>query len=137
MTMRFLKSAAVAAAAVVVGAGIASAQTEIKVGHGHSDKHSFHMAMQKFGELLNKKTPGAFKVSIFPASQLGSEREMQEQLTLGNLEITLTGVLGIYEPKLALLELPFLFRDRAHILAAQHSPAVANLWAPCRPRDCA
>lgn len=112
----------------------ALAQTPLKIGHGHSSQHSFHLAMERFAELLEEKAPGAFDVQIFPSAQLGSEREMQEQLTFGTLEMTVTGVLGIYEPKLALLELPFLFRDRDHILAAQESEAVAELAASLPPR---
>ncbi len=116
-------------AALALGGAAAHAQTEIKIGHGHTPNHSFHLAMEKFGEELEAVAPGRFTVSIFPSAQLGSEREMQEQLTLGTLEMTVTGVLGIYEPKLALLELPFLFRDREHIQTAQASDAVADLAA--------
>jgi TRAP-type transport system periplasmic protein len=117
----------IAVMALSLAGAPAWAQTEIKVGHGHSTQHSFHLAMEKFGEILEEKVPGAFTVTIFPTAQLGSEREMQEQLTFGTLEMTITGVLSIYEPKLALLELPFLFRDREHILAAQESEALADL----------
>jgi tripartite ATP-independent transporter DctP family solute receptor len=119
--------AAAAMATLLVGPALA--QTEIKIGHGHSESHSFHLAMQKFGEILQQKAPGAFSVTIYPQARLGSEREMQEQLTTGTLEMTVTGVLGIFEPKVALLELPFLFRDRDHIQKAQHSEAVRNLVA--------
>jgi len=118
----------VAASTLTLGpAATASAATSVKIGHGHTEQHSFHLAMEKFAELLEQKVPGEFDVSIFANAQLGSEREMQEQLTLGSLEMAVTGVLGIYEPKLALLELPFLFRDRDHVLAAQQSDAVAEL----------
>lgn len=118
---------AAAAAAIAFGSVPAGAQTALKIGHGHSESHSFHLAMKKFGEILEQKAPGAFKVSIFPQARLGSEREMQEQLTLGSLEMTVTGVLGIFEPNMTLLELPFLFRDRAHIQKAQSSEAVQKL----------
>jgi tripartite ATP-independent transporter DctP family solute receptor len=43
--------------------------------------------------------------------------------------MTVTGVLGIFEPKITLLEMPFLFRDRAHIQKAQTSEAVRTLTA--------
>src|SRR3546814_9323359 len=52
---------------------------------------------------------------------------MQEQLTTGALEITITGVLAIFEPKITLLELPYLFRDRDHIRKGQDSEAVKDL----------
>lgn len=126
---------AVAACAAILAAGTAfAAPIDLKVGHGHSAKHSFHLAMEKFAELLEAKAPGQFKVRVFPSAQLGSERVMQEALTLGTLEMTVTGVLGIYEPKFALLELPFLFRDRPHILAAQQSNAVNALAASLPPK---
>jgi tripartite ATP-independent transporter DctP family solute receptor len=127
--MRFLRSLATGIAMVAIAAGSAAAQTAIKIGHGHSEKHSFHQAMIKFGEALEKKAPGAFEVSVFPQAQLGSEREMQEQLTTGTLEIAITGVLAIYEPKITLLELPFLFRDRDHILKAHTSEAASALFS--------
>jgi tripartite ATP-independent transporter DctP family solute receptor len=127
--MKILKTFAAGIAFAALIAGSAAAQTAIKIGHGHSEKHTFHQAMTKFTEALEKKAPGAFTVTIFPQAQLGSEREMQEQLTTGTLEMTITGVLAIYEPKLALLELPFLFRDREHIQKAQSSEAVAALFA--------
>lgn len=125
--MTFLKTLFAGIAITTLAAGTAAAQTALKIGHGHSENHSFHQAMVKFSEALEEKAPGAFTVTIFPQAQLGSEREMQEQLTTGTLEMTLTGVLAIYEPKITLLELPFLFRDREHILAAQASEAVQDL----------
>ncbi len=127
--MRLLNSVAAGLLASLMTVGAASAQTALKIGHGHSDKHSFHLAMQKFQEALETKLPGAFEVTIYPQAQLGSEREMQEQLTTGSLEMTVTGVLAIFEPKITLLELPYLFRDREHIKKGQDSEAVAELTA--------
>lgn len=127
--MKSIKMLALAAFAALSALSPALAQTAIKIGHGHSDKHSFHLAMQKFDEILKQKAPGQFKIEIFPQARLGSEREMQEQLTIGTLEMTVTGLLGIYEPKLALLELPYLFRDRDHIQKAQRGEAVQKIAA--------
>ena len=134
--MRFQTTIKAAGLGLVLGAlaaGPALAQVELKLGHGHSTSHSFHQALERFAELLEEKAPGEFDVSIFPSAQLGSERVMQEALTLGTLEGTVTGVLAIYEPKMALLELPFLFRDRDHILAAHESEAVAELVSSLPP----
>ncbi|MGA0565493.1 TRAP transporter substrate-binding protein [Ancylobacter sp. VNQ12] len=107
----------------------ATAQISLKIGHGHTENHSFHLAIQKFQEALEKRAPGEFTVAVFANSQLGTEREMQEQLATGTLEMTLTGVLATYEPKITLLELPYLFRDREHIKKAQASEAVQKLAA--------
>ncbi len=124
----------VASVALVAAAPAAWAQETIKIGIGHGPTHSFTQAMERFGQILDKKRPGEYKVQIFHSSQLGSERVMQEALTLGSLEMTVTGLLNIYEPKFALLEAPFLFRDRDHILKVQESDVVNKLASTLPPK---
>lgn len=105
-----------------------AAQTyTMKIGIGHAPTHSYVIASEKFKELVQKRSSGRLKVDIFPSSQLGGEREMQEMVSLGTLEMTVTGVAVIYEPLYALLEAPFLYRDRDHIKRVMASPIVAEL----------
>ncbi len=99
----------------------------IKFGIGHPPTHSFVKATEKFKELIEKRTNGQLKVEIFPSSQLGGEREMQEMVALGTLEMSVSGITVIYEPLYALLEAPFLYRDRDHIRKVMASPIVAEL----------
>jgi len=125
---------ALAIVASVAVAPAAWAQETIKIGTGHVPTHSFTQAMERFGQILEKKRPGEYKVQIFHSGQLGSERVMQEALTLGSLEMTVTGLLNIYEPKFALLEAPFLFRDREHILKVQESEVMTKLASTLPPK---
>jgi len=105
-----------------------TAQTyTMKIGIGHAPTHSYVIASEKFKELVQRRSGGRLKVDIFPSSQLGGEREMQEMVSLGTLEMTVTGVAVIYEPLYALLEAPFLYRDRDHIKKVMASPIVAEL----------
>jgi tripartite ATP-independent transporter DctP family solute receptor len=110
------------------------AQQTIKIGIDHGPTHSFTQAMDLFAQLLEKKRPGEYKVQVYHSAQLGNERVMQEALTLGSLEMTVTGLLNIYEPKFALLEAPFLYRDRQHILKTQESAAVQKLASSLPPK---
>ncbi len=110
------------------------AQQVIKVGIDHGPTHSFTQAMERFGKILEKARPGEYKVQVYASAQLGNERVMQEALTLGSLEVVVTGLLNIYEPKFAVLEAPFLFRDRAHILKVQESEVVQKLAASLPPK---
>jgi tripartite ATP-independent transporter DctP family solute receptor len=110
------------------------AQQTLKIGIDHGPTHSFTQAMELFGKLLEQKRPGEYKVQIYHSAQLGQERVMQEALTLGSLEMTVTGLLNIYEPKFALLEAPFLYRDRAHILKTQDSEVVQKLASSLPPK---
>lgn len=125
--MKILRKIVLGISLAILTSTVGHAQVALKIGHGHSEKHSFHLALEKFKTLVEQKAPGAFDVTLYSQATLGSEREMQEQLTTETLEITVTGVLAIFEPKITLLELPYLFRDREHIQKAQSSPVVANL----------
>ena len=72
------------------------------------------VGMEKFKELVEKKTNGEVKVKIFPSSQLGSAREMIEATQIGTEEATLTtssNLIG-FESALSILDLPFVFPSR-------------------------
>jgi tripartite ATP-independent transporter DctP family solute receptor len=52
---------------------------------------------------------------------------MQEQVSLGAIEITCTGVLVAYEPILAIYELPYLFDNREQITRFHQSQAARDV----------
>jgi tripartite ATP-independent transporter DctP family solute receptor len=117
-----------AAIGLVFLVSVSPAQTyTIKIGIAHPPDHSFVIASQNFKNLTEKRSNGRLKVEIFPSSQLGGEREMQEMVALGTLEMTVTGVIVTYEPLYALLEAPYLYRDRDHIRKVMESAVVAGL----------
>ena len=119
--------AAVAFVAVAFAAPGEAGQNVIKFGIGHAPTHSFVKATERFKEWTEKRSNGQIKVEIYPSSQLGGEREMQEMVALGTLEMSVSGVTVIYEPLYALLEAPFLYRDRDHIKKVMASPIMAEL----------
>ena len=82
------------------------------------------VGMQKFKELVEKKTNGGIQVKIFPSSQLGSAREMIEATQIGTEEATLTtsSNLSGFEPALSILDLPFLFPSREACYKVIDSP---------------
>ena len=109
-------------------ASVAAAQSyTIKVGIGHPPGQSFVVASEKFKEMVEKRSNGRLKVEIFHSSQLGGEREMQEMVALGTLEMSVSGIVVVYEPLYALLEAPYLCRDREHVKKMMASPVVAEL----------
>ena len=84
----------------------------IKIGIDHGPGHSFTTAMQRFGESFERETGGRYRVKIYDSARLGNERTMQEMLTIGTLEMTVTGIVNTYEPLFAVFELPYLYRGR-------------------------
>jgi len=72
-------------------AGAAFPKMEIKLGHSGVVEMSYHKGSVKFAELMKERTGGAVTVHVFPANQLGSEKDMLEQVKNGVIHISLTG----------------------------------------------
>ena len=64
---------------------------DIKLGHSGVVDMSYHKGSVKFAELMKERTGGAVNVHVFPANQLGSEKDMLEQVKNGIIHISLTG----------------------------------------------
>lgn len=96
----------------------------IKLAHGLDVNHSVHKAMVKMGEDLAVLSGGKLKLEIYPSSQLGSERENLELLQIGSLDMTKisVGTLENFAPKMKVLGLPYLFRDREHSFKVLDGP---------------
>ena len=109
---------------VVLAAALALAQpavAEIKdkitvrVGHVMPPNHFEHEAFLKIGDIVGKNSDGMIEFKVFPASQLGSEREQTEQVNLGALECHSSGgAIQNYAPGLGAWSLPFIFRGPEH-----------------------
>ena len=63
----------------------------VKLGHSGVVEMSYHKGSLKFAELMKERTGGAVTVDVFPANQLGSEKDMVEQVKNGVIHIALTG----------------------------------------------
>src|SRR6056297_135120 len=96
----------------------------LRLGHGLDVSHSVHKAMVKMGEDLAQLSDGKLKVIIYPSQQLGTERQCLELLQIGSLDMTKVsvGVLENFAPKMKVLGLPFLFRDREHSFKVLDGP---------------
>ena len=99
-----------------MGCGIQNETKTLRLGHGLDVSHSVHKAMVKMAEDLSTRSGGKLKLEIYPSQQLGTERECLELLQIGSLDMTKVsvGVLENFAPKMKVLGLPFLFRDRQH-----------------------
>jgi len=88
----------------------------IKLAHGLDVNHSVHLALVEMGVDLEKLSGGKLQLEIYPSQQLGTERQCLELLQIGSLDMTKVsvGVLENFAPKMKVLGLPFLFRDRQH-----------------------
>jgi TRAP-type transport system periplasmic protein len=90
-----------------------AAPIEIKIGHGDSpDIYTSRKAASStvFKVLVETETGGAVEVKIFPAGQIGNEREMTEGVKLGTLQMAMvSGPLANYFKEAQVLDIPYLF----------------------------
>jgi tripartite ATP-independent transporter DctP family solute receptor len=91
------------------------AQT-LQFGHNAPVDSPTGQAAERFAEIVSEKTNGRLRIQVFPANQLGGNRELVEQTSLGALDISLSGlgVLGYLSDGYNLMQVPFLFRDQEH-----------------------
>lgn len=87
---------------------------EIKLGHSGVVDMNYHKASVKFSELVKERTGGAVDVQVFPANQLGSEKDMLEQVKNGVIQISLTGpsMIGQFQGwgPIAVLSMPYVIK---------------------------
>src|SRR5689334_25446806 len=110
-------SALIALALTAALAGAAQAQTVLKASDVHPAGYPTVVAVEHFGDKLARATNGRIKVQMFVSMQLGGEKEAIEQAQVGALQLARVsvGALGPVVPDLNVFNLPFLFRDTAHM----------------------
>jgi tripartite ATP-independent transporter DctP family solute receptor len=105
------------------GPAAAGEKIVIKFPTVHGDPKSlFNQGGNKIGEYLMNKFPGRIEFQLYPASQLGNEREILEGLRIGTIEMTTSGVAGLADPIYDIIDMPFLFRDRNHVYTVLDGP---------------
>ena len=120
---------AIVCAVAIVCWGIPSqaANIVVKVGHGHTAEHSYQLGLQQAAKSIAERTNGRITMKFFPSAQLGDEKQMQESLTTGTLEMTITGLANIYDPAFALFDFPYLYDNRNQIKNVMYSPLMEQM----------
>ncbi|MDT7950979.1 MAG: TRAP transporter substrate-binding protein [Acetobacteraceae bacterium] len=87
---------------------------------------------QRFAANLNEKSGGAINVQVYGAGQLGSQTNALTSLQTGIIDFVIhtNGYMETIFPKLAVLDLPFLFRDAAAAEALLDGPIGQELFEP-------
>jgi len=110
MKRLFLKT--VVAAVAVAAFGVAHAQTRtIKFANQNAKGHPIVLGMEKFGEIVEKKSGGKLKVQVFPGGALGSDQANVSALQGGTLEMASmnSGIFASLVKDFAIYDFPFLF----------------------------
>jgi len=100
-------------------------KANMKLSSTQSKTHPYMVGAQKFADLIKERTNGRITMTLYPDSQLGKgEREMVEGLQQGTIDlvVTSTGPLGGFSPSINILDIPFMFRDFAHVDKVMDGP---------------
>ena len=83
---------------------------------------------QRMGKKLETQTNGRISIQMFPSMQLGGEKEMIEQAQVGALQIARisVGAMGPVVDELNVFNMPFIFRDEAHMRKVIDGPIGAG-----------
>ena len=86
-------------------------------------------AIVRMGQKLEKATNGRISIQMYPQMQLGGEKEMIEQAQVGALQIARVsvGALGPVVDDLNVFNMPFIFRNEAHMRKVIDGPIGAEL----------
>jgi tripartite ATP-independent transporter DctP family solute receptor len=129
----FLRASVITAtgAAVVGAPRVAAAQAKavLKASDVHPLGYPTVEAVVRMGKKLETATSGRLSVQMYPAMQLGGEKEMLEQTQVGALQMcrVSVGPVGTIVDELNVFNLPFVFRDEAHMRKVIDGPIGSEL----------
>jgi tripartite ATP-independent transporter DctP family solute receptor len=114
--------------ALVIG-GPAWAQTKLRWAHVYEITEPYHTEALWAASEIRKRTNGRFDITVFPASQLGNENQLNEALGFGAIDIIYVGInfVAATYPPLGISGAPFMLRDLDHWKAYRDSKLFSEL----------
>jgi TRAP-type transport system periplasmic protein len=115
--MRAVVGLAGLAAVLASGIEVGAQQVQLRFAHTQPTSDTHHLATEWFAERVAELSDGRIGISIHPAGELGSDPTILEGVRLGTIDIGQTGnpFYTRFEPKLNVLDLPYLFADYDHV----------------------
>ncbi len=98
------------------------------VGHAQPEGNPRFVSMEKFKEDVEAATNGHVKVEVYGNGQLGTEKEMLEQVVAGTTQ-GMRGGQYDFSPRLLMFTLPFLTNNRAQVTALLQSDLAKKVCA--------
>ena len=98
------------------------------VGHAQPESNPRYISMEKFAADVAEKTNGHVTIEVFGNGQLGTEKEMLEQVVAGVTQ-GMRGGQYDFSPRLLMFTLPFLANNRAEVTALLQSDLAKKVSA--------
>jgi tripartite ATP-independent transporter DctP family solute receptor len=126
----------VLAGLALASAGRASADAKvIRLGHVGYPGSLFAISSDEYAKRVNQTLQGKYEVRVFHSSQLGSDEEMLKGIKVGVLEMFLPStVMSTVDGRYGVFEMPYLFKDRAHVKRVFEDPTIRKLLLDPLPK---
>jgi tripartite ATP-independent transporter DctP family solute receptor len=87
----------------------------LRIGSALDSQHPIVLGARRMAEVAESESKGRLKINIFPSSQLGSQREMWQNVQAGIIDgvIDASANLVNFVPPFGVLDLPYLVQDEA------------------------
>ena len=120
---------AAVAVASILAAGPVAAQTKLKWAHVYETSEPFHKWSVWAADEIKKRSNGKYEITVYPASQLGKETDINQGLQLGTVDIIISGLSFAARtyPRIGVGYYPYTFRDADHLIAWSKSAAFREL----------
>ncbi len=121
--MKLLNKLGLVAAALALIPGAAFAQQKLKWAHVYETSEPYHTQSVWAAEEIKKRTNGKFDITVHPASSLGKETDINQGMTLGTVDMIISGPAFAARgfPRLGIAYYPFIFRDADHLIGYSKS----------------
>ncbi|WP_428775322.1 sialic acid TRAP transporter substrate-binding protein SiaP [Vibrio sp.] len=95
----------------------AQAATELKMGMQAAVGSVEYQSAEKLANTLKEMSNGDITLALYPSAQLGDDRAMLQQLSMGDLDITYAefGRMGLWIPRAEAVTLPYVAKDFDHL----------------------
>ena len=120
----FRRHLAVLSVAALLPAAVLAQNIVLKSHDTHPAGYPTVVAIESMGKKLDAATQGRIKIQTFPGAVLGQEKEAVEQVQLGAIQIARIslGVMGPVVNEVNVFNMPFVFRNEAHMRAVIDGP---------------
>ena len=97
---------------------LGQAQTQLTFASAYAPDDHQTLALEEFARLAGEYTDGEVQIDVAAGGVLGGERDVAEGIQIGTVDgAILGGILQNFDPAMAILEFPFLFKNTEHVNA--------------------
>jgi len=121
-------AAALALAAGLQSAAVAAEPLTLRFAMITAESFPYMDGARKFQELVEARSKGDIKVLLYPGGQLGNERQINEAILEGSIQIGVgAGAMANLAPIYNIVQVPFLIQGQRHMAAIADGPLGTKL----------